>query len=142
MDDSLKSALAAFTASGGVLSPPASDGDIAAANAELAAHDCPELPPDYVALLKHANGMMREGFMLYPVRGDQYSLVTQTIKEKKESVHDRCHVVGFVHYELMPIVRDWATGEYRWHDESGPLMATYTSIEMLLAERGKPVGRR
>lgn len=139
MDATLKAALAIFVAQGGVLSAPASDSDLAAANAELAVHDCPELPPDYVTFLKHADGLMCPGFLLYPVRGEQFSLVSVTIKERKENFHDRCHVVGFVHYELMPVVRDWATGEYRWHDESGPLIGTYTSLEMLLGERGKPI---
>ena len=139
MDDPLKTALATFVAQGGVLLPAASDSDIAAANAELAAHDCPELPLDYVVFLKHANGLMRAGFLLYPVRGEQHSLVSETIKERKENFYDRCHVVGFVHFELMPVVRDWATGEYRWHDEGGPVMGTYTSLEMLLGDRGKPI---
>lgn len=142
MDEPLKAALAKFAAQGGVLLPPASDSEIALANAELAANDCAELPQDYVAFLKHANGVMREGFMLYPVRGDQFSLVSATIKEKKLSFYEGCHAVGFVHYELMPVLRVWATGEYRWHDESGPLMGTYASLEMLLGDRGKPIGRR
>ena len=139
MEDPLKTALATFVAHGGVSLAPASDSDIAAANAELVAHDCPELPLDYVAFLKLANGAMREGFLLYPVRGDQHSLVSQTIRERKAADLDLCHVVGFVHYELIPVVRDWATGEYRWHDESGSLMGTYTSLEMLLDDRGKPI---
>ncbi len=136
MDDPLRTALTTFVARGGVLSAPASDSDsdIAAANSELAAHDCPELPLDYVALLKQTDGLMCPGFLLYPVRGEQFSLVSATIKERKQGFHDRCHVVGFVHYELMPVVRDWATGEYRWHDESGPLIGNYASLEMLLED--------
>lgn len=137
MDDPLKTALATFVARGGVLSAAASDSDIAAANAELAAHDCPELPPDYVALLKQTDGLMCPRFLLYPVRGEHFSLVSATLKERKQNFYDRCHVVGFVHYELMPVLRDWATREYRWHDESGPLMGTYASLEMLLDDRGK-----
>lgn len=139
MEDELKAALARFVAQGGVLLPRASDSDIAAANAELVAHDCPELPADYVAFLKRANGLMREGFMLYPVRGDQWSLVSRTIKERKAADLDRCHVIGFVHYELMPVVRDCTTGEYRWHDESGPLIGSYPSLPRLIEDRGKPL---
>jgi hypothetical protein len=51
----LKTTLGTFVSRGGKLLDPASESDIAAANAELVAHDCPELPPDYVALLKQAN---------------------------------------------------------------------------------------
>jgi hypothetical protein len=46
---------------------------------------------------------MCEGFMLYPVSGEQLSLVSATIKERKAAHHDLCHVVRFVHYELMPL---------------------------------------
>jgi hypothetical protein len=104
----------------------------------FAAHGCPALPADYVAFLKKSNGAMGEGFLLYPLRAaesDAASIVNATIKERKKDNYDRCHVIGFVHYELMPVVRDWATGEYQWHDETGSLMARFTSLEGLLDDR-------
>ena len=144
MDETLKAALAQFVARGGKLFEPGSDSDIAAANAELAAHDCPELSPDYVAFLRQANGCVCERILLYPVTtvsDGVLSTVNATIKERKAGHFDRCHVVGQYYNTFMPLLRDWATGEYRWHEEDGSLMFRYDTFESMLDDLGKPITR-
>lgn len=137
MDANLKAALARFSERGGVLFGPANESDIAAANRELAAHDCPLLPLDYAALLMQANGGACFGFMLYPVLAleeNGTSMTQATVKERKAGFYDRCHIIGQGYNSFIPLLRDFATGEYRWHDEDGSLLSRHETIEGMLEE--------
>lgn len=135
MDADLTAALARFSERGGELFASASESDIAAANGELAAHDCPVLAVDYAAFMMQANGGACFGFLLYPVMAlveGGASATQATIKERKADFFGRCHVVGQGYNSFIPLLRDFATGEYRWHDEDGSLMARYETIESML----------
>lgn len=134
MSDLLKSALVSFVEGGGQLFAPATETDIVTANALLAAQDCPILPGDYISFLRKANGGVCFGFVLYPAiaaAGDP-STVEATIKERKADHFDRCHVVGQGYNSFIPLLRDWATGEYRWHDEDGSLIFRYETFESMV----------